>query len=70
MEPINQISPERIMRAHQFLYYVKVTPVLSDYGYDMLCRDNGLHSGCGSDLASSYTQEEIDLAERLVDGDY
>jgi hypothetical protein len=54
------------MRAHQYLYYVKCMPVISDYEYDRFCKANGLDGGGGSDRASDYTREEIALAERLA----
>ncbi len=60
--------PPIIVRAHQYLYYVLGTPVITDYDYDMLCRRLGAEGGGGSDLASSYTVEEKDLAAQLLKG--
>ena len=60
-----QESAHDFMRAHQYLYYVKCFPVLSDYDYDLFCKRNGLDGGGGSDRASDYPQHIIDLAEKL-----
>lgn len=60
-------APYMTMRAHQYLYYCKFTPVLSDYEYDKFCRDNELEGKGGSDLESSYTTAEKALAALLVD---
>lgn len=56
------------VKAHQYLYYVVGRPVLSDYDYDMLCRKLGVEGGGGSDLASSYSKEEKELAEAYLKG--
>lgn len=48
------IKPERLMQAHQYLYYVKGCAIWSDYDYDMWCRANGLEGGGGSDCAEDY----------------
>jgi hypothetical protein len=55
-----------LIRAHQYLYYVLVRPVITDYEYDMLCSAAGVEGGGGSDLASSYTLEEKELATQLL----
>ena len=57
---------EDIVAAHQYLYYVLATPVWSDYEYDMFCRDNNIDSKGGSDLESSYTEEQKQLARKLL----
>lgn len=57
---------ELTVKAHQYLYYVKASPILTDYEYDMFCRDHGVESKGGSDLESSYTLEEKILAEELL----
>ena len=46
--------PEQIVQAHQYLYYVLGTPILSDYSYDMYCSKHGIYGGGGSDRASDY----------------
>lgn len=51
---ITLLPPEQIVQAHQYLYYVLVNPVWSDYEYDMYCAKHGINGGGGSDLASSY----------------
>lgn len=58
--------PFLTMRAHQFLYYVKCAPVLSDYEYDAFCKKHGLDGGGGSDRASDYTPAEIAHAVNLA----
>ena len=61
-------SPALIMRAHQYLYYVRGCPIISDYEYDMFCKRHGLEGGGGSDCASDYTEEEISCAMFLMAG--
>lgn len=56
----------KLLKAHQYLYYCLGTPVLTDYEYDKWCRDNNLDSKGGSDLESSYSQEEKELAICLL----
>lgn len=58
-------SPHLVMRAHQFLYYVLGRPVISDYQYDMFCKEHGLFGGGGSDSASDYSDEEKEYAYSL-----
>lgn len=60
------VSAKDLMLAHQFLYYVRHAPVISDREYDEFCKSNGLDGGGGSDLASSYPTHVIALAERLT----
>lgn len=55
-----------IVAAHQYLYYVLATQVWSDYEYDKFCRDNGIDSKGVSDLESSYTEEQKQLARKLL----
>lgn len=57
------------MRAHQFLYYVRCRPVISDFAYDMFCKKHGLDGGGGSDRASDYTPEEIAHATNLANAE-
>lgn len=54
------------MQAHQYLYYVESHPVVSDYEYDMFCKEHGLFGGGGSDLASSYSPKVISIAKDLL----
>lgn len=58
-------SPLLIIRAHQYLYYVKGRPALSDYEYDLMCKKLGFDGGGGSDCEEDYTPEEIAYAEKL-----
>jgi len=58
-------SASDIMQAHQYLYYVRCAPVLSDYDYDHFCKRNGLDGGGGSDRASDYPPHIIALAVKL-----
>lgn len=60
------MNPHLLMRAHQYLYYVKCSPVISDYEYDRFCKDNGLDGGGGSDRARDYFEDEIELAYDLI----
>jgi hypothetical protein len=59
-------TPEDVMRAHQYLYYVLARPVLTDYEYDRFCRDAGLFGGGGSDRASDYSEHVIKIANQLL----
>lgn len=59
-------NTETLIKAHQYLYYVKGTPVITDREYDRLCSNNGVFGGGGSDLESSYTEEEKALASSLL----
>jgi NAD-dependent DNA ligase len=58
-------DPEKIVKAHQYLYYVLGAPEWSDYEYDMYFRDNNMYSGGGSDLESSYSDDDVKLAKSL-----
>jgi hypothetical protein len=62
---MNSPTPADIMQAHQYLYYVRCAPVLSDYDYDVFCHFNGLHGGGGSDRASDYPPHIVALANTL-----
>lgn len=55
-----------LVEAHKYLYYVLNRPVLSDYEYDKLCKDNGLDGKGGSDLDTSYSIEVKQLANKLL----
>lgn len=48
-------SAKNIMLAHQYLYYVSITPIWTDYEYDIFCKKNNFHGGGGSDCESSYS---------------
>lgn len=58
-------TPEELMRAHQYLYYVTCSPVLSDWDYDVFCKEHGLFGGGGSDLERDYSEETKALARKL-----
>jgi hypothetical protein len=58
-------TPQKTMRAHQYLYYVCAQPVISDYEYDQFCAANNLDGAGGSDSECDYTPEEIELAMSL-----
>lgn len=55
-----------LMLAHQFLYYVKHAPVISDREYDLFCKANGLDGGGGSDLEESYPRHVVALANAMA----
>ena len=55
-----------LIRAHQYLYYVRSQPVLSDFAYDRMCEVFGIQGGGGSDCADHYTAEQKQLAEQLL----
>lgn len=69
------LSPlELEVLAHRYLYYVKNSPVISDYEYDHLeahakreaPEDSIIHLA-GSDLEDDYSDEVIDRAYTLRD---
>jgi len=62
---------EKIVMAHRYLYYVKCTPVISDYEYDKLeaeaiAEGSELLKTPGSDLETSYTNEIKQLAHEIL----
>lgn len=59
-------TPEEIMKAHQYLYYVLNQPKISDYEYDMFCKEHGLFGGGGSDNPKDYTKKIIKLAKTFL----
>ena len=59
-------SAENIMRAHQYLYYVLCSPVISDAQYDRFCKDNGLDGNLGSDREDDYPPHIVALALALA----
>lgn len=59
-------SPEQIVQAHQYLYYVLCTPVISDYEYDMFCQKHGIPGNGGSDLAASYPAHIRAIPQNLL----
>lgn len=66
---VNNIStptPADIVSAHQYLYYVRVAPIISDYEYDQYCRKHGIDGNGGSDRAGDYSGKIIGLADRMV----
>lgn len=63
---------EKLALAHRYLYYIEFSPVITDFEYDMLekkaleeCDENSTLNKPGSDLKSSYSDEIIELAEKL-----
>ena len=67
MNPSNA-TPQVWLRANQYLYYVLGTPVYSDREYDLVCQRMGLDGSGGSDLDSSYTEQEKRYAQDLLNG--
>ena len=61
-------EPASVMKAHQYLYYVKLAPVISDYEYDTYCREHNLFGGGGSDMECSYTDSDRALAASMSRG--
>lgn len=61
-----------VVMAHRYLYYVEMRPIISDRDYDRLERealeqigpDHPLRKP-GSEMSSSYTEEQKALARRL-----
>lgn len=64
---MSEPSPNDLMLAHQYLYYVVSRPVLTDYQYDRFCEEHGLDGIGGSDLASDYPPAVVALAERITE---
>ncbi len=62
---MNEPTPQQVMLAHQYLYYVKSCPVWTDYEYDQFCKRNNLDGIGGSDLASDYPPEITKLAYNI-----
>ena len=60
-------TPEQIVKAHQYLYYVQARPIWTDRHYDSYCRRNGLSGIGGSDRACDYSDSDRLLASRLVE---
>jgi hypothetical protein len=58
--------PEEIM-AHQFLYYVLGSPVITDYEYDRLCKDLGCDGTGGSDRFEDYPIIVREKAMKLLE---
>ena len=65
-EELNEIDRKKLIEAHQYLYYCKGLPVLSDFDYDQLCKSWNIFGGGGSDLESSYTEDVKSLAAVLT----
>lgn len=63
------MNTHTIMRAHQYLYYVKCRPVLTDRQYDSFCKKHCLFGGGGSDRESDYTDDEKDMARKIKNGE-
>lgn len=59
------IEPEKWIKAHQYLYYVKGVNVWSDQEYDKYCKAHDVFGGGGSDSQKSYSSDVIRLANRI-----
>lgn len=60
-------TPEQIVKAHQYLYYVRSEPIVSDYDYDKFCQKHGIDGHGGSDLEASYSDSDRSLAQYMID---
>ncbi len=58
------------IKAHQYLYYVEGTPIISDQAYDTLCKKLNVFGGGGSDRAADYSKETKELAREMHDERY
>lgn len=58
-------SPEDIVQAHQYLYYVHARPIWTDFEYDRFCKKHGIEGGGGSDLENDYPLHVKILANRM-----
>ncbi len=56
-----------IIKAHQYLYYVKYAPIWSDFEYDTFCNKHEIFGGGGSDCEEDYAPEIKDLADIMFD---
>ena len=63
-----EVGVEVVVKALQYLYYVKCTPAVSDYDFDLFCKRNGIFGGGGSDRAQDYMEAEVVVADRLLRG--
>ncbi len=63
---LNEIDKKKLIEAHQYLYYCKGLPVISDYEYDQMCDKWGIFGGGGSDMESSYSEDIKSLAATLT----
>lgn len=63
---ISQEDAEKTVKIHQYLYYVRCEPIISDYEYDQFCKKWKIDGSGGSDIEGSYSKEIIDLAEELL----
>lgn len=72
MKNLKEISVEDQCMVHRYLYYVKSTPIISDYEYDMLekkaletaVEDHPIHLP-GSDMEKHYSDEIIAIAKSI-----
>ena len=62
---MNTQSPENLIKAHQYLYYVKGETVISDFEYDQFCKKHNFFGGGGSDRAQDYSKEVRELAMEI-----
>lgn len=68
----NNITLEDLVMVHRYLYYVLCSPVLTDAEYDVLQRQADIFCDAsspavqvGSELASSYTPQQKQIANYL-----
>ena len=55
-------TAKQIVKAHQFLCYVKSETAWTDYEYDQFCEKHGIPGNGGSSRASDYSAEIQALA--------
>lgn len=60
------MNPEKIIQAHQYLYYVKTKPIWTDYQYDRYCSKYNIEGGGGSDREDDYPADIKDLAHQML----
>jgi NAD-dependent DNA ligase len=65
---------ESLVMAHRYLYYVKSSPVISDYEFDKLeskarkeLPESSPVHGFGGDTEDGYTAEHKALAKKLIE---
>lgn len=64
--PAGTATPWEFVKAHQYLYYVKTSPIWTDFTYDLYCKEHGLFGGGGSDSAADYPAHIVRLAEGIL----
>jgi NAD-dependent DNA ligase len=59
----NPFTPDQVVKAHQYLYYIGPSPIWSDYEYDQYCSLHCIDGKGGSDCERDYSSEEKKLAK-------